>query len=400
MARLRLNLLASTLWVVFCGSMAFGQDSPPAASDSKAMQVSQVLSQPARDDGIHLIHRTNICEVAAETSDSLYTKGLGFNDASPLVTIDSFRCPTLNKTKVSIPRHWTSSWHKDFSSVSFPGLISTDVGASPFDDSWRTEPSWPDNDEPQSQTGPQPSGDDAAELAKKLNNPVASMISVPFQSNFDFGLGPKQDGFRYTMNIQPVIPIALSSTWNLISRTIFPIIHQNDVVGTTEQTGIGDIVQSFFFSPNKTKPFIWGAGPAFLIPTASSDFLGSGKFGLGPTLVVLKQQGPWTYGFLWNHIWSVAGPSDREHVSSTFIQPFISYTTKTAWTFSINSESSYDWNSGHWSVPIHPGISKLVRFGKQPVSFAAALRCWATSPSGGPQGCGFRLAVTLLFPKG
>jgi len=245
-----------------------------------------------------------------------------------------------------------------------------------------------------------PSADDAAELAKKLNNPVASMISVPFQSNFDFGLGPKQDGFRYTMNIQPVIPIALSPAWNLISRTIVPIIHQNDVVGTTEQTGIGDIVQSFFFSPNKTKPFIWGAGPAFLIPTASNDFLGSGKFGIGPTLVALKQQGQWTYGFLWNHIWSVAGPSDRANVSSTFIQPFISYTTKTAWTFSINSESSYDWNAGHWSVPIHPGISKLVRFGKQPVSFAAALRCWATSPSGGPQGCGFRLAVTLLFPKG
>src|SRR5215467_14574850 len=108
----------------------------------------------------------------------------------------------------------------------------------------------------------------AQELAKKLSNPVASLISVPFQSNFDFGLGPNEDGFRYTLNFQPVIPITLTPNWNLISRTILPVIHQSDVVGTGSQTGLGDVVQSFFLSPNKTKPFIWGVGPAFLIPTA------------------------------------------------------------------------------------------------------------------------------------
>lgn len=246
----------------------------------------------------------------------------------------------------------------------------------------------------------QPSGTDAQELAKKLSNPVASLISVPFQFNFDYGLGPEEDGFRFTMNFQPVIPISLNQDWNLISRTILPVIHQSDVFDTTSQTGIGDIVQSFFFSPSKTEPFVWGAGPALLIPTATDELLGAEKFGLGPTVVVLKQQGHWTYGALWNHIWSVAGADDRAKVNSTFIQPFLAYTTGTAWTYTFNLESTYDWEGEQWGVPIHVQVTKLLRFGKQPISIGGALRCWATSPGAGPEGCGFRFIVTPLFPKG
>ncbi len=246
----------------------------------------------------------------------------------------------------------------------------------------------------------QQAGSNAEDLAQKLSNPVASLISVPFQHNFDFGLGPNEDGFRYTMNFQPVIPISLNKDWNLISRTIVPFIHQSDVIGRSSQTGLGDVVQSFFFSPNKTKPFIWGAGPVLLIPTATNDFLGTEKFGIGPSVVVLKQQGRWTYGALWNHIWSVAGADDRADVNSTFFQPFVSYTTKTAWTFSLNMESSYDWEGEQWGIPIHIGVSKLVKLGRQPVSIGGNLRCWATSPPNGPQGCGFRFIVTPLFPKG
>lgn len=136
-------------------------------------------------------------------------------------------------------------------------------------------------------------------------------------------MGPNQDGFRYTLNIQPVVPFKINQDWNLISRTVVPIVHQSDVFGTTSQTGLSDTVQSFFLSPHKTKPFIWGAGPVLLLPTATNHLLGTQKFGLGATLVVLKQQKQWTHGALFNHIWSVAGASNRDDVSGTFLQPFV-----------------------------------------------------------------------------
>ena len=245
-----------------------------------------------------------------------------------------------------------------------------------------------------------PQGGDAADLAKKLYNPVASLISFPLQSNFDFRMGTGS-GWRYTLNIQPVVPIALNSRWNMISRTILPFIHQGNVTGLgQDQTGRGDVVQSFFFSPNKTEPFIWGAGPALLIPTATNDALGSKQLGLGPTVVVLKQQSGWTYGALWNHLWRVAGGSGHPRVNSDFIQPFLTYTTKDAWSYSLNTESTYDWTANHWSVPSNVSVSKLVRFGHQPISFQGGIKCWATAPTGGPEGCGPRIVVTALFPKG
>lgn len=241
--------------------------------------------------------------------------------------------------------------------------------------------------------------DDTAELSKKLSNPVASLISFPVQTNFDFRMG-SGSGWRMTMNVQPVIPMALNKEWNLISRTILPIIHQGNVVSQgTSQSGLGDTVQSFFLSPNKTEPFIWGLGPAVLIPTATNQFLGAKQLGLGPTAVVLKQQKGWTVGALWNHIWRVAGSSDRPRVNSDFIQPFLSYSTKDGWTYTLNTESTYDWTGNEWSVPVHFTIAKIVRFGKQPLSFGGALRCWATSPAGGPEGCGIRIVVTGIFPK-
>ncbi len=228
---------------------------------------------------------------------------------------------------------------------------------------------------------------------------MASLISLPLQSNFDFGMGTGS-GWRYTLNVQPVIPIALSPKWNLISRTILPIIHQGNVTGpNTSQTGLGDTVQSFFLSPNKSEPFIWAVGPVVLLPTATDATLGAQKWGLGPTAAVLKQSNGWTVGILANHIWSVAGKANRADVNATFLQPVLSYTTKQAWTYSINTESTFDWNTRSWSIPINPSISKLVRFGKQPMSFGGGLKCWVTTPTGGPEGCGLRITVTALFPK-
>ena len=140
-------------------------------------------------------------------------------------------------------------------------------------------------------------------------------------------------------------------------------------------------------------------GPVFLLPTGSEDALSARKWGAGPTGVALKQDGPWTYGVLANHIWSFAGDGDRPYVNSTFLQPFLSYTTRDAWTYTLNTESTYDWRASQWSVPINALITKLVKIGGHPVSVGAGVRYWAESPDSGPHGWGARAVVTLLFPK-
>lgn len=220
--------------------------------------------------------------------------------------------------------------------------------------------------------------DQDAELAKQLQNPVASLISVPFQNNFDFDLGPNDDGFKYTLNFQPVIPLSLSQDYNLIIRTIVPIISQDDVIPGTNQSGLGDIVQSFFFSPKKpVGGLILGFGPVFLYPSATDSLLGSEQWGAGPTGLVLKQTGGWTYGLLFNHLWSYTGDAGRNYVDSTFLQPFLSYTTKTKTTFGVNTESTYDWHNSQWIVPINLSVSQLIKLGQMPVSLGLGLKYFA-----------------------
>jgi hypothetical protein len=240
------------------------------------------------------------------------------------------------------------------------------------------------------------------DLAKKLANPVAALISVPFQANYDTDYGVADDGKRLFVNIQPVIPFELNKDWNIISRTILPLIDQKDVPsGSGDQSGIGDIVQSVFFSPKAPTAGGWilGAGPVFLLPTASDRLLGAEKWGIGPTGVALKQDGPWTYGALANHIWSVAGKDSRADISSTLLQPFLSYITKSYTTFGINTESTYDWKAEKWSVPINLTVSQMLKIGKQPIQIAAGARYWAQSPDNGAEGWGYRVQFTLLFPK-
>jgi hypothetical protein len=241
----------------------------------------------------------------------------------------------------------------------------------------------------------------AEDLAKELSNPIANLISLPIQYNYDHNIG-SADGYRSLINVQPVIPITLNQDWNVISRTILPLVSQNNVAGQSgRQSGIGDTLQAFFFSPKEPTAggLIWGAGPVMLLPTASDALLGGKQWGLGPTGVVLTQRGPWTMGGLANHIWSVAGDSDRSTVNATFLQPFLSYTTEGATTYDISTESTYDWESKKWSVPIVATVAQLMNWGDQPVQLGVATRYWAASPDAGPQGWSFRLQLTFLFPK-
>ncbi len=245
-------------------------------------------------------------------------------------------------------------------------------------------------------------GASEAEMAKKLANPLASMISMPMQLNYDHDMGTDDSGDRYLLNIQPVVPISLTENWNVISRTILPVITQNELVsGSGRQSGLGDTTETLWFSPVKPtdKGLIWGIGPVVLIPTATDDLLGGEKWGVGPTAIVLKQIGGMTIGALGNHIWSVAGSDNREDINSTFIQPFLAYNTPAAWTYTINLESSYDWESEQWSIPVNLMVSKLKRYGHQMINYQGGVRYWIESTDSGPEGLGLRFAVTLLFPK-
>ena len=251
--------------------------------------------------------------------------------------------------------------------------------------------------QPASAVAQQVEGD--ADLATKLANPVASLISVPFQFNWDHSFGPDRSGHKTTLNIQPVIPAKLPDNWTLISRVIAPLIDQHvPFLGDGSQSGIGDVTGEFFFVPPPASPgLIFGFGPALLVPT-HVDYLSAGKWALGPTVVLARQASGWTYGALVNHLWSVAGNGPQD-ISSTFVQPFLSYTTPDAWTFTLNSESTYDWKASQWTVPINALVSKLTRFGKQPVSLGVGARYYADSASSGPHGWGVRLVATFLFPE-
>jgi len=239
----------------------------------------------------------------------------------------------------------------------------------------------------------------AAELAKQLQNPVAALISVPIQNNWDFGIGPA-NAMRYTANIQPVVPLTLTKDWNLIIRTIMPVIYaESPVQGGSDHSGLGDITQSFFLSPKApVGGWILGAGPVALWPTATDDALGSEQWGAGPTIVALQQKNGFTYGALANHIWSYAGNDGRAAVNASFIQPFVAFTSKTFTTFGMNTESTYNWQAEQWTVPLNFSVSQLVKIGKMPVQFQLGYRYYVEKPDGGPD-WGLRFTITFLFPK-
>lgn len=240
--------------------------------------------------------------------------------------------------------------------------------------------------------------DDVAELAKKLSNPVANLISVPFQNNTDYGIGPN-NGSRNTMNFQPVLPLSLTEKWNMINRMVLPIITQYDITAPgAKENGLSDAVVTAFFSPKQSK-LIWGAGPAFLIPTGTEDLLTSKKFGVGPSALVLQQKNGWTFGALINQIWSVAGSDDRPDVNQMFVQPFLVHNWKSGAGLGLNAEWTQNWQADTSVVWLNPTVSGVTALGKQKVSLAIGPRFNIIAPEAMRADWGWRAVVTFVFPK-
>jgi len=241
----------------------------------------------------------------------------------------------------------------------------------------------------------------AKSLAEAAQNPIANLISVPFQNNTSFGVGP-WDRTQNIMNFQPVIPFDLNQDWLVVSRTILPVIYQPPLtVESANRFGFGDLNPQFFFVPKNNSKWTWGVGPVFLLPTATSNSLGTGKWGIGPTAVVVYTSAPWVIGALANNIWSVAGDSDRANVSQFLLQPFINYNLADGWYLVTSPIITANWmaDSGNqWTIPIGGGFGKLFKMGKQPVNASLQGFWYAEKPKGGPDWT-IRAQFQLLFPK-
>lgn len=243
---------------------------------------------------------------------------------------------------------------------------------------------------------------DEGALARAAQNPVASMMSVPFQNNTSFGIGPHNRS-QNVLNIQPVIPFGLSDDWNLITRTICPLIYQPFVSRESGgKFGLGDINLTAFLSPAKPGAIIWAVGPIVSFPTGTDEILGTEKWAAGPSAVVLIMQGPWVIGALANNLWDFAGASDRGQVNQMLIQYFINYNLPGGWYLVSAPINTANWKapSGEkWTVPIGGGFGKIMAIGGLPVNASAQAYYHVEKPTGGPD-WSLRLQVQFLFPMG
>jgi len=241
-------------------------------------------------------------------------------------------------------------------------------------------------------------GDDG-ELAKSAQNPIGNLISLPFQNNMNFDVG-SADRTQNILNIQPVWPIGLSKKWNLITRTILPVISQ-PAPGTDRTSGLGDLNFTGFISPKEPGKLIWGVGPALIFPTATDDVLGADKFSAGPSVVVLTMPGQWVIGALASNVWSVAGDDDRSDVNFFLGQYFINYNYPSGWYLTSAPIITADWeadSSERWTVPFGGGIGKLFRIGRQPINVNSQVFYNVVTPTNGAR-WQWRLQIQLLFPK-
>ncbi len=256
---------------------------------------------------------------------------------------------------------------------------------------------------PESPTTAMPRRADAQDIAGKLTNPVAAMISVPFQFNYNQAMGLDQKGSMTSLTVQPVVPISLNADWNLIARPIMTGAIQNNIDGLSG-TGVSPVLLETFFSPTTSSRTIWGVGPFLSTPSLSGSQYGTKQWGAGISAVGLIRPGQWTIGMLGYQSWNVSGSGTPAidpggTANNTYWQPFISYVTKNAWTYGVNTESSFNWDTRRAANPMNATVSKLVFIGEMPVSFTLGARYYLSSVPGGASGWGARLSVTFVFPE-
>jgi hypothetical protein len=238
----------------------------------------------------------------------------------------------------------------------------------------------------------------ASELARQTQNPVASLVSVPIQANWDSGIGERETTGTL-VNVQPVMPFGFNKDWNVILRVVMPFASQATPAGPTVN-GMGDTVATVFLSPAKTKRVIWGAGPVFLLPTATTSRFAAEKVGLGPSVVALSQPGRFTLGVLFNQIWSISGANDRPDVSQMLLQPFVNYNLGDGLAVGAVTEASANWktDTNRWSIPLVFTVSKVTALGRKPVNFQAAAGPYLDDREQGAE-WRLRLSITFLFPR-
>lgn len=245
-------------------------------------------------------------------------------------------------------------------------------------------------------------GGSTESLTKAVQNPVASLISVPFQNNTNFAIG-SYGRVQNILNVQPVIPMELNDNWNLITRVIVPFIFQPQVATPSLGTsGVGDLNPTFFFSPSKAGKLIWGAGPTFSLRTETSSALGNGKWGAGPAIVILTQPKNWTLGFLANNIWSFAGDQNRRDVNALLLQYFVNYNLKKDWYLTSQPIVTADWRASpgnQWVAPFGGGFGRVFRIGHQPVNGQIAAYYNSIRPNDfAYPGWSVRFQIALLYP--
>lgn len=244
----------------------------------------------------------------------------------------------------------------------------------------------------------EPAPGDVTALAKATQNPVADLLAIPLQFNFNSG-GDLGDRTALNLNVQPVVPISLTSEWIVVARTIIPLYNLPDQSGDGA-SGVGDIVSELLVSSAEASTFQWGVGPVFSLPTATLAPVRTGSWAAGPAAVGLVTTGRWVAGALATQTWTFADYGDRREVEQLQIQAFANFNFGQGWAVVAAPLIIADWTASSdnaWTVPLGGGLTWTTHVGDQAVQLSAQYYRNLVYPDGGAANQ-LRFLVSFLFP--